>query len=226
LPPTLEDPRVLGLNIDSLGDAATSDAAIAEFCRFYLERRAQEMQDAGGDERKRKKLEDEFTPRLDMTLVALEGTLHREVAVKAQYAFDAESAYVSMLTVIPHTGQRIDAPELGLCARSGRSVPKTCLKRCQITGAVVLQHLLARSEMTSRLALPECTALCSLTGKRVLTDEAEVSAVSGRMVTSALLKTSVLSGKRAEPDYFGQCEFTKSEVLETELATSEVSGKR
>ena len=53
-----------------------------------------------------------------------------------------------------------------------------------------------------------------------------MSAVSGRVVASSLLKTSALSGKRAEPDYFGQCEFTKAEVLETELATSEVSGKR
>jgi superfamily II DNA or RNA helicase len=226
LPPTLEDPRALGLNIDSLADAATLDAAISEFCRFYLERRAQEMQAAGGDERKRKRLEDEFTPRLEMTLVALEGTLYRQVAVKAQYAFDAESEYVSTLTVTPHTGQLVDAPELGLCARSGRPVPKSCLKRCQITGALVLQHLLARSEVTSRLALPEYTVLCSLTGKRVLKDEAEVSAVSGHLITSALLKTSVLSGKRAEPDRFGQCEFTKTEVLETELATSEVSGKR
>ena len=132
----------------------------------------------------------------------------------------------STLTVTPHTGELVDAPELGLCARSGRTVPKTCLKQCQITGAKVLQHLLVRSEMSSRLALPEFTVLCSLSGKRVLKDEAELSAVSGRMVASALLKTSALSGKRAEPDHFGQCEFTKAEVLDTELATSEVSGKR
>jgi len=90
----------------------------------------------------------------------------------------------------------------------------------------VLQHLLARSEISSRLALPEFTVLCSLSGKRVLKDEAELSAVSGRLVASALLKTSALSGKRAEPDHFGQCEFTSAEVLNTELAASEVSGKR
>jgi hypothetical protein len=33
---------------------------IAEFCRFYIERRAQEVQAAADDARKRKK--DEFTP--------------------------------------------------------------------------------------------------------------------------------------------------------------------
>lgn len=223
---TIENPIAIGINIDRLADAAKLDEAISEFSRFYLERRAQEMQAAGGDERKKKKLEDEFTPRLDMTLVALDGTLHRQLEVKAQYRFDAESEYLSMLTVTPHTGELVDAPELGLCARSGKTVPKTCLKQCQISGAVVLQHLLARSETSSRLALPEFTVLCSLSGKRVLKDEAELSAVSGHMVASSLLKTSPLSGKRAEPEHFRQCEFTKAEVLDTELATSEVSGKR
>jgi len=226
LPRTIEGPSVLGLNIDSLVDAAQSDAAISEFSRFYLERRAQEIQAAGGDERKRKRLEDEFTPRLDMTLVALEGKLHRQLEVKAQYKLDAASEYRSTLTVIPHTGGFADAPELSICAQSGRTVPKTCLKPCQITGALVLQHLLAWSEVTSRLALPECTVQCSLSGKRVLKDEAELSAVSGRLVARVFLKTSALSGKCAEPEHFGQCALTKAEVLETELATSEVSGKR
>lgn len=226
LPHTIENAGALGINIDILAEAAKLDVAISEFSRFYLERRTQEMQAAGGDERKKKKLEDEFTPRLEMTLVALEGRLHRQLKVKAQYRFDAESEYQSMLTVTPHTGKVIDPPELGLCTRSGKTVPKTCLKQCQITGAVVLQHLLARSEISSRLSLPEFTVLCALSGKRVLKDEAELSAVSGRLVASSLLKTSALSGKRAEPGYFGRCEFTKTEVLDTELVTSEVSNRR
>jgi hypothetical protein len=226
VPRTIENPITCGLNLESLVDAAKLDVAISEFSRFYLERRAQEVQAAGSDERKKKKLEDEFTPRLEMTLVALDGRLHRQLKVKAQYAIDAESEYHSMLTVIPYKGELVDVPELGLCAQSGKSVPKTCLKQCQITGAVVLQHLLARSETSSRLALPEFTVLCCLSGKRVLKDEAELSAVTGRLVSSSLLKTSVLSGKRAEPDHFGQCEFTKDDVLNTELAISEVSNKR
>lgn len=226
LPHTLESASTLGINIDKLADSAKLDAAISEFCRFYLERRAQEMQAAGGDERKRKKLEDDFTPRLEMTLVALEGKLHRQVKVRVQYLFDdIESDYLSALTITPHTGQLVDAPSMGLCARSGKTVPKTCLKQCQVSGAMVLEQLLARSDMSSRLALPEFTVLCSLSGKRILKDEAELSAVSGRLVASALLKTSALSGKRAEPDHFGWCEFTHTEVLKSELAASEISGK-
>lgn len=223
---TVENPIAVGVNIDRLADAAKLDEAISEFSRFYLERRSQEIQAAGGDERKRKKLEDEFTPRLEMTLVALEGKLCRRLRARTQYRFDNAVDYSSMLTVTPHTGELSDAPEFGLCAQSGKTVPKECLGRCQITGKEVLQHLLVRSEMSSRFALPEFTVLCSLSGKRVLKDEAELSAVTGCLVASSLLKTSALSGKRAEPDHFGQCEFTKAEVLNTELAISEVSGKR
>jgi superfamily II DNA or RNA helicase len=226
LPPTNENPITFGLNIESLADAAKLDTAISEFSRFYLERRAQEVQAAGGDERKKKKLEDEFTPRLEMTLVALEGSLHRELKVQVLYRFDTDFKYSSTLTTIPHTGELVDAPELGLCAQSGKTVPETCLNQCQITGEKVLQHLLIRSEISSRFALPENTVLCSLSGKRVLKDEAELSAVSGYMVASVFLKASALSGKRAESDHFGLCEFTRAEVLNTELATSEVSSKR
>ncbi|MEO7863766.1 MAG: hypothetical protein ABIU05_25705, partial [Nitrospirales bacterium] len=223
---TIENPITLGLNIESLTDAAKLDVAISEFSRFYLERRTQEMQAAGGDERKKKKLEDEFTPRLEMTLVALEGSLHRQLKVQVQYRFDTDFKYSSTLTTIPHTGELVDAPELGLCAQSGKTVPETCLNQCQITGEKVLQHLLIRSELSFRFALPEHTVLCSLSGKRVLKDEAELSAVSGCLVASSLLKTSALSGKRAEAGHFGVCEFTKAEALNTELAMSEVSEKR
>lgn len=222
---TIQNPEILGININILADAARLDGPISEFCRFYLERRALEMDAAGGDERKKKKLEDEFTPRLEMTIVAIEGKLHRMLKMKVKYEFDAETEYHNLLSVIPHRGELSDAPELALCVRSGRSVPMTCLKQCQITGAVVLQHLLVQSEVSTRLALPEYTVRCSYSGKSVLKDEAELSAVSGRLVATAFLKTSAVSGKRAEPHYFGQCEFTKADVLNTELAVSEISGK-
>jgi hypothetical protein len=69
-------------------------------------------------------------------------------------------------------------------------------------------------------------ATCAATGKRVLCDELEESAVSKQRVTKSLLKTSGVTGKRAEPQFFGKCEFTGIEALEEELATSEVSGKK
>lgn len=226
LPRTLENPRILGLNLDQLALAAQNDEAISEFCRFYLERRAQEMQAADGDERKRKKLEDDFTPRVEMTLVGIEGRVFRRLKVRTQYAFDAEFPYQSALSITPHEGKLDDMPEMGSCARSGKTVPKTCLKQCQISKTLVLEHLLVRSEISARLALPEYAVVCSLSGKRVLKDEAELSSISGHLVASSLLKTSAVSGKRAESEYFGQCEFTHADVLRSELAISELSGKQ
>jgi ERCC4-related helicase len=117
---TIENPITLGLNIDRLSGEACLDEAISEFSRFYLERRAQETESAGSDERKRKKLEDEFTPRLEMTLVALEGKLHRKVAIRMRYNLDDESEYTSILTITPHTGEVTDAPDFRHCAKSGR----------------------------------------------------------------------------------------------------------
>jgi hypothetical protein len=160
-----------------------------------------------------------------MMLVGLEGKLHREVKLRARYSFDSEDEYESPLTVTPYDGKITDAPELGLCSKSGRAVPTSCLSRCEVTGAEALRHLLVKSDVSGRFALPEFTVLCAQSGKRLLREEADISAVSGNLVASDLLKVSALSGKRAEPEHFGSCSFTKAEVLKDELAVSEISGK-
>ena len=223
--PTIEDPSTVGIDTSNVSDAAGRDEAVAEFGRFYLERREQETAAAAADARKRQKLQDEFTPRLGMTLVGVEGALNREVTVRAHYAFDAEPGYESVITVTPHSRQIAGTPDLALCTKSGRTVPASCLGKCEVTGGEVLRHLLTKSEVSGRKALPEMTVSCALSGKRVLKDEAEPSSVTGRLVASALMHTSALSGKRAEPEHFGRCTFTKAELLKSELATSEISGR-
>jgi hypothetical protein len=222
----IENAKELGIETERLADAAGRDPGIAEFRRFYIERRAQEMAAAGDDARKSKKLEDDFTPRLEITVVALEGSVHREVTTEAQYRFGETPPYASHLTVVPRTGECIAAPELGRCESTGSAAPKECLGQCAMTGLRVLRHLLVSSELSSRHALPEHTLRCSLSGKRVLVDEAELSAMSGKPVASSLLKTCALSRKRAEPEHFARCDFSGAEVLNTQLAVSEVSGKR
>ena len=223
--PTIEDPSTVGIDTSIISDAAGRDEAVAEFSRFYLERREQETAAVAADARKRQKLQDEFTPRLGMTLVGVEGALHREVTVRTHYAFDAEPGYESVITVTPHSRQIAGTPGLALCTKSGRTVPAPCLGKCEVTGGEVLRHLLTKSEVSERMALPEMTLSCALSGKRVLKDEAEQSFVTGRLVASALMHTSALSGKRAEPEHFGRCTFTKVELLKSELATSEFSGR-
>lgn len=223
---TIESCASVGLDSERLSDAASSDEGISEFARFYLQRRDQEVAAAGNDERKRKKLEDEFTPRIETQLVALEGKMHREVTMHVSYTFDDSPSYESSLTIIPHRAEIANAPRIDLCLRSGRKVPASCLGKCEITGAVVLRHLLVKSEVSDRLAVPECTERCGLSGKRVLSDEVEPSDVTGQLVVRGLLKTSGISGKRAEPQYILRCEFTNVDAIESEIAISEISGKK
>jgi hypothetical protein len=222
---TIERPETIGLDVEKLKEAARLDDGISEFSRFYLERREQETKAAGEDDRKRKKLQDEFTPRLEMMLVGLEGRLHREVKLRTKYNFDSEDEYESVLTVTPHNREMVGVTELGLCSKSGRTVPNSCLSRCEITGAEALRHLLVKSDISGRLALPEFTVLCARSGKRLFRDEAEISTVTGNFVSPDLVKTSALSGKRAEPEHFGICSFTNAELLKDELAISDISGK-
>jgi superfamily II DNA or RNA helicase len=225
LPDIIENAQHLGIDTDRLIDAAGRDPGIAEFCRFYIERRVQEVAAAGDDARKRKKLEDDFTPRLQLTIVALEGAIHREVTTEAQYKFESSPHYASRLTVVPQTGACLSTPELGRCASTGRIAPKECLGHCSMTGVDVLQHLLVTSEVSGRHALPDHTLRCGLSGKLILTDEAELSAVTGNPVASSLLRTCCLTGKRAEPEYFGRCDFSGLEALSSELAISDFSGR-
>lgn len=226
MPDVMENFRSIGVNLDQLAQEAEKDSGIAEFCRFYMERRVQEMDSAAGDSRARKKLEDEFTPRLTKTLVALEGTLHREIKLRVRYQIDSVSDYESLIVVRPRSGELLDEPEFEHCASTGITAPAECMARCEMTGARVLRHRLVTSELTGRFALPEHTLFCNLTAKRLLVDEAELSAVTGLPVAKSLLKTSAISGMRAEPQHFGKCEFTGVEALLSELAVSMASGKK
>jgi superfamily II DNA or RNA helicase len=225
VPDVIEDASSVGVKTEQLASVAEMDPGIGEFSRFYLERRAREAAAANGDARKRKKLEDDFTPRLDMTLVSLDGTVHRQVKMRVHYKLSGDHRYASVVCVSPSSEQVSEAPSLGQCAKTGVAAPSECLKRCEISGLPVLRHLVVRSDVSSRWALPEHSLVCSVSGQRVLSDEAELSAVSGKVVASSLLKTSALSGKRAEPEHFGACGFTGAEALASELAISEVSAK-
>jgi hypothetical protein len=222
----MENPVSVGILPDKLMEKAVSDPNISDFCRFYTQRRTQEVSAAGDDMRRKKKLEDDFTPRFEVSLVGLEGTVHRQLRMNVSYGFEPGSQYVSTLTLTPSTDEISDAPEMDKCLKTGQIVPRDCLDKCAVSNTQVLRHLLVRSELSGRMALPEYTTLCDLTSKRVLTDEVEASAITGKLVTKTLLKTSPISSKRAEPQFFFKCEFSGSGVLEGELAVSQVSGKR
>lgn len=222
---TIRDPATVGINKEKLLEAGEQDDAIAEFRRFYYERRDEELAAAGEDARKRQKLDDDFTPRLDMTLVGLDGDVRREVTVNVRFGFSTGGDYESTIIVRPGSGAILQRPEVGLCMKTALPVPKECLAPCAATGAMVLKHLLVRSEFSDRACLPEFVGRCAFSGKCALEEELETSVVTGKRIARALMQTSDVSGKRAEPDQFGICAFTKANVLKNELAQSEVSGK-
>lgn len=222
----LRDPASVGVESSRLLTAAQNDDGVAEFCRFYEERRTIETQAAGEDARRRKKLEDEFTPRLNVSLVGLNGTMQRDVQMHLNFGFPSGGDYQTDLTIRPGAKKVVSEPRKELCAKTGAMVPEECLDRCDVTGTRVLKHLLEASEVSGRHALPEFMGICSFSGKRVLQNELETSDVTGKPMAASLMKRSVISGKRGEPDQFSTCAFTGSDVLNTEIAISQVSGKK
>ena len=71
---------------------------------------------AGWDARKRKQLQDDFTPRLQLELVGLQGLMDRHVKMRVRYNLADGPEYSSRLTVVPGDGNILEAPPLGECA--------------------------------------------------------------------------------------------------------------
>jgi len=224
MPDLIEDPAATGLNTSLIVEAAQRDPDVAEFTRFYLERRAQEMASARGDPRKQKKLEDEFTPQIDTTLVAMQGNVHRTLRAHVHYQVDGVE-YTSTLSLVPSKERITAEPEMGNCQVTHMTVPVDCLATCALSSQSALKHRLVRSEISERYALPEHSLCCAVTGKRLLIDEAGMSDVSNAAVDLRILKTCAVTGKKAEPTHMGRCFFTQADVLKNQLVVSEISNK-
>ena len=222
---TLDSAKSLGIDADHLIQEAENDPSISEFVRFYLERRELECAAAASDDRKRKKLFDEFTPRLEVSLVGLKGALRREVRVTARFGWDGNAEYSSELELIPSDGNIIKAPPLERTT-GGLSAPKTCLETCAVSGERHLRHRLLRSEESGRYAKPEFFKRCDLSGRNILVSEMATCSVTNRQIAKSLLRKSDVSGKLAESSLFEKCHFTNSHCLSDEMRISEASNKK
>jgi superfamily II DNA or RNA helicase len=156
LPRVIEKLDSLGLDPSAIVEAASQDPALAEFARFYLERRAYEMRSAGDDERKRKKMEDDFTPRFSFTLAGADGRLVREVRATVNYRIDGGNSLKSQLTLVPSTSTIASAPACAVCGITNRLVPVNALGECAISRTRVLTHLLKKSARSSRTHRAMC----------------------------------------------------------------------
>lgn len=149
----LKNPEAVGLSPSLLTLKAAQDDGIAEFCRFYIDRRKEELAAAGTDPRTRQKIEDDFTPRLEAHLVGLEGSVRRQFRVNAIFELGTGHEYASSITVIPTENKITESPELSPCSHSETIAPRDCLARCEISGSQVLKHLLVKSDASDRVAL-------------------------------------------------------------------------
>lgn len=183
----------IGLLESDLIRKAKLDPGIIEFCRFYNERLEYELERTGGDERKNKKIEDDFTVRFEFALLGLEGFIERQLQMKVSYGAGGSERYDSELIVIPSKMGIFKLPQMAECQKTKKTVPEVCLDRCEISNLRVMRHLLIKSEFSSRLALEEYIIICSLTGKKALSDEIGVSSITGNSVNKTLLKKSILS---------------------------------
>jgi superfamily II DNA or RNA helicase len=225
MPKTIKDLSALGLSIEYLRQRALNDEGVFEFCRFYQERLIDELKSVGGDIMKKAKLEADFTPRIEITLVALSGSMFRNLNSKVSYNVGGHN-YESNIIVTPSENKILDKPDIKECEQSKVKAPLSCFEKCEISKKNVLKHLLKKSDISGRLALGENVIRCSLTNKNVLVDEVTKSDITNNLVASGYLRSSEMSGKKAEPDYFDICEFSKTEVLKSELAVSQISGKK
>ena len=220
----LEDPMSLGLPVEYLNNKAMEDVGVSEFCRFYTDRLEGEVCAAGDCAEKKKKLVEDFMPHVKISLVGLEGKLHRIIRVFVDYKIDGFD-YRNQLVLEPYTESILEKPDMKKCEISEKLVPSICLGKCVISGKNVLSHLLRKSDISDRYSLAEYIVICELSGKKVISDEVKKSDVTGKNVCIDLLKTSALSGKSAEPEFFTMCEFTDVVILKSESRKSQVSGK-
>lgn len=221
----LKNPKVLGLSEEYLKNKTIEDSGVSEFCRFYNDRLNFELKSIDKSKRKKKKLERDFTPHIEITTVGLEGKLHRELAVDVYYNINSEK-YQSNITISPHNSIITEKPKLKKCEKTDGLFPENCLKKCQVSKMEVLAHLLIKSDLSNRYALPENVEVCSLSGKKVMPDEIEISDISGKSICKGELITSSLSGKKGEPEYFEKCEFSSTLLLKTEIKVSQISNKK
>src|SRR6266581_1856132 len=71
----------------------------------------QELTATGDDPRMRKKIEDDFTPRLEAHLVGLEGSVRRQLSVKGIFELGTGHEYTSSIDVIPSENKITKSPE-------------------------------------------------------------------------------------------------------------------
>ncbi len=206
--------------------AIEADPDVTAFCSFYEQRRVEELSLAGSEERRRQKINLDFTPRVFGEVVAASGVVYSTSTMRVEYTIDGHGPYASTIRGIPSIRRVLETPSFAECEISGRRLPIDVLDPCSISGKRAARHLLVKSQESGRLALPVHGVNCQASGALVLADEVDHSEVSGKVVRKSILMKSAVSGRSALEEELQRCDFTGTPVFPTELQVSNVSAKR
>ncbi len=104
------------------------DQDISAFCRYYEARRFDELAKAGGDDRRRNKVESDLTPKVYADVVAMQAVRYDIVQVTVAFTLDDERRYEIELELLPASRQVVSEPERRVCEATGRRLPVVCLR--------------------------------------------------------------------------------------------------
>ena len=210
----------------SIGQAVANDDDVRHFAEFYQARLKDELSKGGNQPHLLKKITSDLQPTVHGEVVGLGGSQYEVCNTSVRFTIDDCGDYKLTLDVIPANGQVLTSITWNQCAESRRRVPETCLERCELTGMLVLSHLLTASDVSGRRVLRTQLKTCQITGKLAAADEFGQSDLSHKSAVVSAFIVSPISGRRALPEELERCEFTGLSLPADELRISQVSGKR
>ena len=97
-----------------LAQAVEADRDVAEFCRFYEERRTAELVRAADDPRLRHKVSEDFTPIVIADIVGFHGVRYDEVRLQVRFSLQGEGCYEAIIRTVPVAAQVLEEPVEGI----------------------------------------------------------------------------------------------------------------
>ncbi|HEX7003351.1 MAG TPA: SNF2-related protein [Trueperaceae bacterium] len=210
---------------DAVLAAIEGDRSLMAFRQFYLARKQEELEKAGGSAALREQIERRFDPSVSAELVAARGEMASIVSVEVTYRYRDGPESKLLLDIDGASHKVLRSPPLERCYLSGGSFPQHDLAPCAVSGERALPHLMAVSSVSGALMLPEFAQVCEISGDVMLPREAVRSAFSSRVISPRHAVTCEVSGLTAAEDEVGTCEFTGARAHKDHLKVSEASGK-
>lgn len=183
----IDEPQTIGVNAAQIAQSVRKDPAIAEFCRFYLERKAEEVavSDVTG-----------AVVNLGSLKTSRISGRRAEARLFGRCTFTDIDALETELAISEISQKKYRRDEQLRSEISGLTGHKSEFTRCVETNAVLLTSEAKRCAITQKLVAPGVLETRSVTNQDVLPGQLEESAVSRRKALKRYFVTSSVSGAR------------------------------